>query len=330
MQIPIIDFKPWSELSSPKERLQVAHELVEACHSTGFVYIKNYGIPASMVDEAFKWSKKFYDLKEEDRASAAHPHGSMIYRGYSKLGHETVQAIEGEKFEGVPDFTESYAMGSDDNPEQPNIWINELTLPGFRDFALRFHAECWKASELILRALALGLGLPSEDSLLKFHSEIENELSYRHYPPISEEKVRRGEVDRLGAHTDFDSFTLLFQDSLGGLTVKHPRTSKWVDAPPIEGAVVMNIGDALERWSNDYLTSTMHRVHLPPLEDSYEGDGKQRMTRPRFSIPYFVMPKSETLLHRLDILVASGKEQKYKTITYKQLCQQKSEGVFSY
>ncbi|KAK0125676.1 hypothetical protein ONS95_000320 [Cadophora gregata] len=247
MQIPIINFESWTGSSSPQKRLEVAHELVEACHSTGFVYITNFGIPASVVEEAFVWSKKFYALREENRASAAHPPGSMIYRGYSKLGHEVVQAIEGEKLEGVPDYTESYGIGSDNNPEQPNVWINESTLPGFREFSLKFHTECWKASELILRALALGLGLPSEESLLAFHGDIENELSYRHYPPISEEKVRNGEVDRLGAHTDFDSFTLLFQDSLGGLTVKHPGTGKWIDAPPIEGAVVMNIGDALER-----------------------------------------------------------------------------------
>jgi len=267
MHIPIIDFEAWTAPSSAQQRLDVAHELVEACHNTGFIYITNFGIPKSVVEEAFAWSKKFYALKEEDRASAAHPPGSMIYRGYSKLGHEVVQAIEGEKFEGVPDITvsvtwlaaesfsywimqESYGIGSDENPEQPNVWVEESVLPGFRDFALNFHAECWKASEIILRALALGLGLPSEDSLLKFHSDIENELSYRHYPPISEEKVSNGEVDRLGAHTDFDSFTLLFQDSLGGLTVKHPSTGKWIGAPPIDGAVVMNIGDALERWSN--------------------------------------------------------------------------------
>ena len=64
--------------------------------------------PESVVEEAFAWRKKFYGLKEEDRASAAHPPGSIIYRGYSKLGHEVVQAIEGEKLEGVPDYTVSY------------------------------------------------------------------------------------------------------------------------------------------------------------------------------------------------------------------------------
>ncbi|KAL2075851.1 hypothetical protein VTL71DRAFT_794 [Oculimacula yallundae] len=328
MHIPIIDFKPWSEYSSLEDRRRVAHELVEACHTTGFVYIKNSGLQASIIDEAFAWSKKFFELKEKDRASAAHPEGSMIFRGYSKLGHETLQAIEGGKLEGVPDYTESYGIGSDENPELPNVWIDESILPGFRAFSLKFHAECWRSSELILRALSLGLGLPSEDSLLNFHSSLENELSYRHYPPISEGTIRNGDVDRLGAHTDFDSFTLLFQDSLGGLSVKHPKTANWVDAAPIEGAVVMNIGDALERWN--YLTSTMHRVHLPPLEESYDGEGELRMTLPRFSIPYFVAPKGDTLLQRLNIPLAFDKEPKYPMITYKELCRQKTEGMFKY
>ncbi len=105
MQIPIIDFRPWIETGSPDKRLKVARELVEACHSTGFVYLTNYGIPASIVEEAFAWNKKFFDLKEEDRASAAHPPDSLSYRGYSKLGHETVQPQEGEKLDGVPDYT---------------------------------------------------------------------------------------------------------------------------------------------------------------------------------------------------------------------------------
>ncbi len=74
----------------------------------------------------------------------------------------------------------------------------------------------------------------------------------------------------------------------------------------------------------------MHRVHLPPIDDSYEGEGKQRVTRSRFSIPYFVTPKSDTLLESLDIPVAAGEKQKYESITYRKLCQQKSEGVFNY
>jgi isopenicillin N synthase-like dioxygenase len=142
----------------------------------------------------------------------------------------------------------------------PNVWLPNSTLPGFQDFIKHFYAECWKTSQLVLRALALGLGLENEYFLLQFHDERENEVSLRHYPPVSERQVESGEMDRLGAHTDFDSFTLLFQDQFGGLKVKHPTTKAWIDAVPIEGALVMNIGDVLARWSNS--NSTIIGIHM--------------------------------------------------------------------
>ena len=141
-------------------------------------------------------------------------------------------------------------MGSDKNAHEPNIWISDSTLPGFQAFMKSFYSACWNSAELILQALALGLELPDEDFLLKYHDEADSDLTLRHYPPVNESKVRSGEMDRLGAHTDFGSVTLLFQDSFGGLKVKLPKTGQWVDAAPIEGALVMNIGDVLSRWSN--------------------------------------------------------------------------------
>lgn len=141
-------------------------------------------------------------------------------------------------------------MGSDQNTLDPPIWISDSILPGFRDFMKSFFPECWKSAQLVLRALALGLGYPDEDFLLKFHDEAENDLSIRHYPPVKEHKIQSGEMDRLGAHTDFDSLTMLFQDSYGGLRVKLPETGQWINAPPMEDALIMNIGDVLSRWSN--------------------------------------------------------------------------------
>ena len=235
-------------------------------------------------------------------------------------------------------------MGSDNNEEQPNVWIPESILPGFQEFVKIFYAECWKTSQLVLRALSLGLGLQDENYLLKFHGEKENQVSFRHYPPVSEAKVRSGEMDRLGAHTDFDSFTLLWQDENGGLTVKIPSTGKWVDVLPIEGALVMNIGDVLTRWSDgnyptfrmrrelrtqaDYLVSTVHRVHLPPLEQSYTGKSGNRMTKNRFSIPYFVPPKLDTLMVPLEGSFAKAEESKYKPILFSDLVKQQTEGYF--
>lgn len=144
---------------------------------------------------------------------------------------------------------ESYGIGTDDNDEQPNVWAPDSVFPGFRTFVLDFHTECWQVAQNVLHALSIGLGLKDEEFLLKFHEQKENELSLRHYPPIDEESIRSGKLDRLGAHTDFDSFTLLWQDEVGGLEVKD-KNGKWIDVPAVEGALVMNIGDVLQRWSN--------------------------------------------------------------------------------
>jgi isopenicillin N synthase-like dioxygenase len=142
-------------------------------------------------------------------------------------------------------------MGSEENHAEPNIWLPESVLPGLREFMTKFYWECWKTSQNVLRAFALGLGLEDEDYFLKFHDGHDNELSVRHYPPVKESVIERKEMQRLHAHTDFDSFTLLFQDDCGGLEVLKPGCKgEFIEAMPIENALVMNIGDMLMRWSN--------------------------------------------------------------------------------
>ena len=104
-KLPIIDFRAWTEGSPKEDRLKVAQDLVEACHIAGFCYIRNHGISEALLAEAFGWSRKFYNLKEEEKAQAAHPPGSDIFRGYSKIGHESLPPSEdGEKKEGILDY----------------------------------------------------------------------------------------------------------------------------------------------------------------------------------------------------------------------------------
>lgn len=144
-----------------------------------------------------------------------------------------------------------------------NIWPPSATgVPDFRTFNTKFYWECWRTSQLVLKALALGLELPDEDFLLKFHTGHENELSLRHYPPISAAVIEEQRMRRLSAHTDFDSFTLLFQDDCGGLEVeKMGEQGVYVPVDPVEGALVMNVGDALMRWSNGML-DFYPQIHL--------------------------------------------------------------------
>jgi isopenicillin N synthase-like dioxygenase len=143
-------------------------------------------------------------------------------------------------------------ISNDDDPETPNLWLPESTIPGFRAHALAFYDEAWKIAAELLRAVALGLDLEHEDDLVKLHSKNGNILSFRHYPPVDVAKAEELRIPRMAAHRDFSpSITLLFQDQCGGLEVLKPRSEgEFIHVTPIEGTFVMNIGDVLMRWSN--------------------------------------------------------------------------------
>jgi isopenicillin N synthase-like dioxygenase len=146
---------------------------------------------------------------------------------------------------------ESYDIGSDQNSSQPNQWVPDEVLPGFRDFMSRFYWECFVAGGEILRALAIGLELEDENYLLEKHSGHNNQLRLLNYPPVPAEALENERAARCPAHTDWSSITLLFQDDCGGLEVEDVTSpGEFIPATPIKNAIVMNVGDLLQRWSN--------------------------------------------------------------------------------
>ena len=108
--IPIINFEAWRESGSQAERLKVAYELVDACHNTGFVYIKNHGVSPTLLAEAFAWSKKFFDLEEEKKAEAARNPNGLSFKGWVKVGGETLPPVQEEKVKGVVDYNAGIPM----------------------------------------------------------------------------------------------------------------------------------------------------------------------------------------------------------------------------
>jgi isopenicillin N synthase-like dioxygenase len=113
------------------------------------------------------------------------------------------------------------------------------------------------------------------------------------------------------------SFPRLFQDECGGLQVEDPRTpGKFTNVDPIEGALVMNIGDLMMRWSNDTLLSTMHRVTLPPMQDRMTGE--ERLTRQRKSIVYFLTTDPDTTIETMSSCVDEKHPAKYEPITQRE------------
>jgi isopenicillin N synthase-like dioxygenase len=225
----------------------------------------------------------------ETKMKAPHPPEGWKHRGYSGIGREQVsqmvfdpeelQTIRTGKF---PDFKESFEVGNECSKDVENVWIPEEDFPGFRAYAVSFFDTCreFQISKL-LPALAIGMGLPS-DFFFSYHENAENQLRLLHYPEAPTSVFESGEKGRIGAHTDYDTATLLFQDDCGGLEVESPSIpGVFIHAPPIPGAVLVNIGDFLMRWSNDTLKSTLHRVRAPPKKESENG-----ITKERFSIPY--------------------------------------------
>ncbi|OAV99859.1 hypothetical protein PTTG_09944 [Puccinia triticina 1-1 BBBD Race 1] len=313
--IPLIDFSSFGGPDAPVEQqISVADQLLEGFKKNGFVYLQNISVPPEMVAEAFQWSKRFFDLPSEIKKQALHPADGACHRGYSPIGLEKVKPVgqsngtsRTEK-PAAPDHKETFDIGKPGRSTD-NIWLPEGTekqhgLSGFRDFFETFYEACERLEMDILRAISIGLmGVEQADYLSKFHQESNNQIRLAHYPPIQADQLIEGVRERFGAHTDFGSITILFQDQVGGLQVENPSVpGHFLQVQPIEQTVVVNIADLLMRWSNDTLRSTLHRVGPPHITG---------LIPSRYSIPYFCGPDPNALIQ---CLPGSASEPKYEPI----------------
>ncbi|KAL4874335.1 hypothetical protein BJY04DRAFT_225125 [Aspergillus karnatakaensis] len=322
MALPVVDFSPWHNTHDEPSRRRVANELVDACQKVGFVRIINHSLPESTLDEAFTWMQRLFALSEKEKMQAPHPPGWAVHRGYSWPGLEKVSQFMStgddeenrKKLREIPDVKEVYDIGSEQNPSQPNQWLPESTLLGFQPFMTQFYTTLDILGKEILRALALGLNLEDEEYLARKHSGQDNQLRLLHYLPVPAADLENERVSRCAAHTDWSSITMLFQDGCGGLEVEDvSRPGNFVPAPPVKNSIIMNVGDLLQRWSNDRLRSTNHRVGLPPLSDRIEGP--DRVTRERYSIPYFMSPDDEAVIECIPSCMSEDQPAKYEPIT---------------
>ncbi|KAL9105012.1 MAG: hypothetical protein Q9163_000109 [Psora crenata] len=258
-QIPIVDLAAWHSNANVEKKKKIAAKLVEACRNVGFVYITNHSVSPARLAEAFDMSKRLFELPREKKMLAPHPPGFTVHRGYSWPGLEKVSnAMGDEKDEDLPaklrevsDVKESYEIGSEEDPDQPNVWLPEDVLPGYRTFMMDFYWECHRAAQTILSVMALGIGLSDEEYFRPSHTGHNNQLRLLHYPPVPAAALEEQRVSRMDAHSDWGSITMLFQDDCGGLQIEDPhKPGNFVDVPPLKDAIVMNVGDLMMRWSN--------------------------------------------------------------------------------
>lgn len=215
---------------------------------------------------------------------------------------------------------ESFEIGREGDDEFENFWPGNNNKFGgggggdggwgdeFRVTMMEFFDCCRELHRVVMRAIALGMGL--EESFFEgYVRRGDNTLRLLHYPPIAKDTFKAGR-ERAGAHTDYGSVTFLFQDSAGGLQVERPpgrdgnnNKGVFVDVKPVEGAIVLNSGDLLARWSNDIIRSTLHRVVEPPRKEE-EGGGRDGVVDDgfypaRYSVAYFCNPDFDRWIEAL-------------------------------
>ncbi|OTA57163.1 Clavaminate synthase-like protein [Hypoxylon sp. EC38] len=307
------------------ERLKAGQALVAALHDLGFVKVTGHGISKDEVHEAFAWTKKLFDLPYEDKMKAPHPDGPMPHRGYSGIGkekvysqadvknHDSVGNNVARELRKISDFKESYEIGSEDDPVQQNIWLPNDVLPNFRNYMTALYQKLARVSGILLEAIGIGLGLNSEENtaLTQLISERHCQLRLLHYPVITQDRLQNDLIARLPSHTDWGTFTMLFQDDRGGLELKDPQSGEYLHAEPEEGAFVLNIGDMLQRFTNDYFISSLHRVSVPN-PDTVQETG----IPPRYSIPFFVVSDFFHTISTLPRFITAETPAKYEPVRF--------------
>uniref|UniRef100_A0A7S2WQP7 Fe2OG dioxygenase domain-containing protein n=1 Tax=Mucochytrium quahogii TaxID=96639 RepID=A0A7S2WQP7_9STRA len=280
-KLPIVD------LSLGTER-GVANEIRKAASEHGFFYLTGHGIKKDIMRNTFKTLQTYFELPNEEKMKAHHTNTGKFrgYIGYFEQGNYGVDETDvrasddsSDTASSPMDFKEVFHIGTELPPNDKlynellygeNVWP-----PGqdpFRKDVQQYYDEVENLSNRMFELFALSLGLPREYFLSKSISSPMNSMNCVHYPPLSE-FPNRDELSEdqlgIGAHTDFEAFTLLSQNGPTDPCLDIFRDEEWMQVPPIPDAFVVNIGDMLARWSGDIFQSTVHRARNHERQDRY-------------------------------------------------------------
>jgi isopenicillin N synthase-like dioxygenase len=275
VKVPVIDFSPFTQ-GNGQEQQAVVNQISRACEEIGFFYLKNHGVSPELLGKLLHQSRRFFDLPTEVKHKLAR--STQTNCGY--VGFQTERLNP----QNPGDLKEAFNVGLG-NLEPPLDTLPELA--EFQQIVRQFYQLTTQViAPQILRAFALGLKLP-----LNFFDDHHGEnyfLRLLHYPPITQPPSP--DQLRAGAHSDYGSITLLWQDEIGGLEVLTPQ-GEWLAVPYQADTVVVNVGDAMQHWTNNCRRSTKHRVIIPP-------ETKKGISR--YSIALFCDPNPEVELACLE------------------------------
>jgi isopenicillin N synthase-like dioxygenase len=290
LDLPIVDLDTGANdafLAAP-----VVTKVREALSEFGFMYVRGHGISPLVLGRAMEASRNFF----------AQP-ASFTSRFAYQDTHTALEAnfgfhrVQGERLDqsSPPDLKESFSMRNALAVTEAARWPSA----SFQDTALALYAAALEASYRIMRVMAAGLNLPRE-FFTQRHRGQNVTLRYLHYPAglVQESAAQLG----AGAHTDYGSITLLHQDNVGGLEVLG-RDACWHPAPAVPDALLVNIGDLMQRWTNDHFVSTLHRVRRTGGRED------------RYSIAFFVDPDANVQVECIESCISAQRPARYSAVS---------------
>jgi isopenicillin N synthase-like dioxygenase len=284
--IPVVDVSGLLH-GDPSEQRRVADELGSAARDVGFLYIEGHGLDGSLYDDLLGAAQRFFALPDREK-QRVHIKASTDHRGYVPEGEEVFG-------DGPKDRKEAFDLGLDlpvDDPDYvagnpmlgPNRWP---VLDGFRPAVTAYYGAVRALGHLLFRGFALALGEPA-GFFDPYLTKPPSQLRLIHYPYDADAR----DVLGIGAHTDYECFTLL-RSTGPGLEVLN-GAGEWIDAPPRDDAFVVNIGDMLEAWTGGRFVATTHRV--------------RKVAEERYSFPLFFSVDYHTVVRPLTRFLPEGAE----------------------
>lgn len=289
VNIPRLDLLHYTQ-GTGAQRHQFSQDIGKAFHSTGFVTIANHGMDKALIEELYDVVQAFFALPETTKLKYEIP-GLAGQRGYTSKGKEKAKDAK------VPDLKEFWQRGQDGNP-----LVEEL--PRFDAVTGEVFLRLESAGRELLKAIAVYLEL-EEDYFEPKVIQGNSILRAIHYFPIEDPASLPEDAVRAGAHEDINLITLLIGASADGLEVL-TRDGTWYPVKAHGEDIVVNVGDMLQRLTNNKLKSTTHRVVNPPHE---------LMKVSRFSVPFFLHPKSDMNLAALESCVDARHPKVYPDVT---------------
>ncbi|KAF9632548.1 Oxoglutarate/iron-dependent oxygenase [Lasiodiplodia theobromae] len=264
---------------------EITAQLVHAAETDGFFSLTDTGITVAEIESMFHRSEAFFALPDSQKCTVPWSPKNVGWEKNAQVRPST----------GTADLKESYQLQFGRNMQDPDAWIADDILPGFRDDARRFMLRTQEVSEKVMVCFARGLGFP-DDYFVKAHDvtrpEAQSVLRLIYYPEQNRDEPVKEGYYRAGPHADWDLLTLLYQrPGQSGLEICPGRESvtgfgigdEWTKVEFAPGDIVCNIGDLLMSWSDDRFKSTFHRVKAPDdKEKDYWG--------PRYSMAFFNQP----------------------------------------